>query len=86
MQSRLLSASDSFYRRLLQAYPPAFREHFAPEMAVVFRTMCREAYAESGIGGLAGLGLTVMWDLAWAALYQWGLYIFRRRVETKRTI
>ena len=85
MESRLLSASDSFYRWLLQSYPPAFREHFAPDMAVVFRTMCQEAYAESGIGGLAGLGLPVMWDLAWAALYQWELYIYRRTVETKRT-
>ncbi len=81
IQSRLLSCSDWFYRLLLHFYPAAFREHFAADMAQVFRTICRDVYAESGAGGLARLWLPVLWDWTWAALYQWGLYLFKRRTE-----
>jgi len=85
MQAPLLASSDWLYRQLLRSYPPAFREHFAAEMAQVFRTTCREAYAESGPGGLAWLWLPVMWDWLWAALYQWELHLFKRRTEMMRT-
>ncbi len=85
MQSPLLVSSDWFYRRLLGSYPAAFREHFAADMALVFRAMCREAYAESGAGGLVRLWLPVLWDWAWAALYQWELYLFKPRREMMQT-
>ena len=48
MQARLLASSDWLYRQLLRSYPPAFREHFAADMAQVFRTVCREAYSDTG--------------------------------------
>ena len=57
MQSPLLDSSDWCYRRLLGSYPAAFREHFAADMALVFRVMCREAYTESGASGLVRLWL-----------------------------
>jgi hypothetical protein len=85
MQSRLLVSSDWFYRRLLGSYPAAFREHFAADMALVFQAMCREVYAESGAGGLVRLWLPVLWDWAWAALYQWELYLFKPRREMMQT-
>ncbi len=85
MQSPLLVSSDWFYRRLLGSYPAAFREHFAGDMALVFQAMCREAYAESGAGGLVRLWLPVLWDWAWAALYQWELYLFKPRREMMQT-
>ena len=85
MQSPLLVCSDWFYRRLLGSYPAAFREHFAGDMALVFRAMCREAYTESGAGGLVRLWLPVLWDWAWAALYQWELYLFKPRREMMQT-
>ena len=56
----LLASSNWLYRRLLRGYPPAFRERFAGEMAQVFRTTCREVYAESGAGSLPGLWLTAL--------------------------
>lgn len=85
MQLRLLAASDWLYRQLLRSYPAAFRAHFASEIAQVFRTMCRETYNASGAGGLLWLWLPVLWDWAWAALYQWELYLFKRRTEMTRT-
>jgi hypothetical protein len=84
IQSRLLASSDWLYRQLLRSYPAAFRDHFAADMALVFRAMCREAYAESGPGGLASLWLPVIWDWLWAALYQWELHLFKRRTEIMR--
>jgi hypothetical protein len=85
MQAPLLASCDWLYRRLLRSYPPAFREHFAADMALVFRAMCRVAYAESGPGGLASLWLPVIWDWLRAALYQWELHLFKRRTEIMRT-
>ena len=84
MQAPLLASSDWLYRHLLQFYPAAFREHYARDMAQVFRTMCREAYTESGPGGLFWLWLPVLWDSVWAVIYQWELYLFKRRREMMR--
>jgi hypothetical protein len=69
------------YRLLLQAYPASFRARFAAEMAQVFGCLCREAYAQSGVGGLLRLWLLSLWDWAEAAISQWWKYLFRRRME-----
>ena len=85
MSSRLLALSDGFYQVLLQLYPRSFRKRFAVEMSQVFRALCREAYAESGAGGVLRLWLPILWDWAWSALYQWWLRISRRSGETMGT-
>jgi hypothetical protein len=85
MELRLLASSDWLYRWLLRSYPPAFREHFATDMAVVFRTLCQDTYAESGAGALLWLWLAVLWDGIWAALYQWALFLVKRRTVMMRT-
>ena len=52
MQPHWLTLSDWMYRILLQAYPASFRERFAAEMAQVFGCLCRDAYVQSGAGGV----------------------------------
>ena len=48
--------SLAMYRRLLRAYPPAFREQYGDEMARVFRDAARAAWRQSGLAGM-----TVLW-------------------------
>ena len=85
MPSRLLAFSDRTYQLLLKAYPPAFQDRFAMEMAQVFRALCREAYVVSGLGGLMRLWMLAFWDWLRAAVYQWRLRLFKRRRETMQT-
>ena len=85
MESPLLASSDRLYRLLLRAYPAAFRARFAPEMAQVFRTLCRDTYSESGAGGLAWLWLAALWDWVRAAISQWGRHLLKRRTEMAQT-
>jgi hypothetical protein len=85
MQPHCLALSDRIYRILLRAYPASFRERFAAEMAQVFGCLCREAYVQSGTGGVLRLWLPTLWDWAWAAFYQWWICLFRRRMETMQT-
>jgi hypothetical protein len=85
MPSSQLIFSDRVYRTLLSAYPPAFRERFAVEMAQVFHSLCSETCMQSGVGGLLRLWLSAAWDWAWAALYQWWRYLLKQRMETMPT-
>ena len=81
MQSQLLAISDWLYRRLLRAYPAPFQERFAGEIAQVFHSLSRQVFADSGGVGLLRLWLTVLWDGLWAAITQWRLILFKRRLE-----
>lgn len=85
MQSSLLAFSDRMYHCLMQTYPAAFRERFAEEMAQVFRSLCHEAYLKEGASGVMRLWLPALWDGAWAAVYQWWMRLFNRRVENMET-
>jgi len=85
MPPRLLAFSDRAYRLLLKAYPPAFQDRFAMEMAQVFRSICYQAYTETGAGGLMRLWMEAFWDWMRAAVYQWRLRLFERRRETMQT-
>lgn len=85
MPSRLLAFSDRMYRTLLRAYPAAFRERFAVEMAQVFHSLCGEAYLQSGVGGMMRLWLSAVWDWLWAALYQWWRCLLKQKVENMQT-
>jgi hypothetical protein len=80
MAPRLLGLSDRLYLFFLRVYPRHFRERFAVEMAQVFRSLCREAYAQSGAWGVICLWLPALWDEAQGALYQWWLRLFKRRM------
>jgi hypothetical protein len=79
MPSLLLAFSDRIVRALLQAYPADFRQRFAGEMAQVYRSLCREVYAQSGTAGVLRLWLPVLWDGMRAALHQWHSSLFRQR-------
>ncbi len=70
---------------MLQVYPGGFRGRFAAEMAQVFRALCCEAYAESGVGGVMCLWLPALWDCVWSAIYQWWMRLFKRKVENMQT-
>jgi hypothetical protein len=85
MQPRLLVFSDRAYRLLLRAYPPAFQDRFAMEMAQVFRSICYQAYTEAGLGGLMHLWMVAFWDWMRGAVYQWRLRLLNRRRETMQT-
>jgi hypothetical protein len=85
MAPRLLIFSDWLYCRLLQIYPRQFREHFAAEMAQVFRSLCSTIYAELGKSGLARLWLPTLWDWGWSAITQWWLTFFQRRMGNMQT-
>ena len=49
--ARVLRLAEALYRVLLGAYPRAFRERFAEEMALVFRDASRAASRPGGCGG-----------------------------------
>jgi hypothetical protein len=85
MQPRGLALSERMYRILLQAYPASFRKRFAAEMAQVFDCLGREAYAQSGAGGLLRLWQPTLWDWAGATAAQWWVCLFRRRMGTMQT-
>jgi len=85
MSLPLLDFSDQMCRLLLQAYPGAFRERFAGEMAQVFRSLGRETYRRSGSGAVVRLWLSAFWDLAWAVVYQWWVTLVRQRRENMQT-
>ncbi len=67
-QSKMLSISDRAYRRLLMAYPPAFREEYGQPMAQLFRDCCRDAGREGGSAQVLRLWLRTLPDLARTAL------------------
>ena len=54
--------SLAMYRRLLKAYPPAFREQYGDEMARVFRDSARAAWRGAGLGGLVVLWVRTLTD------------------------
>jgi hypothetical protein len=85
MQPGWLAFSERMYRILLRAYPTTFRERFAAEMTQVFGSLCREAYAQSGAGGLLRMWLATLWDWAGATAARWWIYLFRRRMGNMQT-
>src|SRR5690606_37790822 len=52
---RIVRAAEALYRVLLRAYPRAFRERFAEEMALVFRDATRMALEGGGLRRLVTL-------------------------------
>jgi hypothetical protein len=70
-RSRFLIVSDHAYRLLLLAYPSGFRQRYEQEMAQVYRTCCRAAYASSGVSGVLLLWLPTLWDWAWSVVGEW---------------
>jgi hypothetical protein len=79
MPTRILAYVDRAYLYLLRLYPAAFRERFAAEILQVFRSLCRQAYTESGIRAVLALWLAATWDGLQAAGYQWYLHIRKQR-------
>ncbi|MCL4559165.1 MAG: hypothetical protein M1281_00940 [Chloroflexi bacterium] len=79
MTSRLLELSDRMCRLLLKTYPAEFRERYAAEMAQVFRSLHRETYRRSRVGGLLGMWLSALCDLAVAIVHQWWVSLARER-------
>src|SRR5689334_116093 len=61
--ARIITVSERLYRRLLRAYPAAFRHQYGAQMAQVFRDCCRTAYQRSGTGGVLQLWIPTLGDL-----------------------
>lgn len=85
MPPLLLVFSDRLYQILLQAYPVAYRERFAGEMAQVYRSLCRETYAQSGASGVLRLWLPVLCDWMRATFHQWYTSLRRQRTWMMQT-
>jgi len=77
--------SDRMFRILLQAYPAAFRQQFANEMAQVFRALSRQTYHQAGVSGLLHLWFSTIWDLVPAVMYQWWVSLIHRRTVIMQT-
>src|SRR5690606_8808215 len=60
---RGVRAGEALYRVLLRAYPRAFRERFAEEMALVFRDASRAALEAGGLGRLVAVWFRFLFDL-----------------------
>lgn len=60
---RIVRAAEALYRVLLRAYPRAFRERFAEEMALVFRDATRMALEGGGLRRLVTLWFRFLSDL-----------------------
>ena len=63
-----VSLSVRAYRRLLAAYPRAFRQRYGAPMVQVFRDCCRDAERAAGAGGICQVWLMALSDLAVSAL------------------
>ena len=61
--ARVARGAEALYRALLRAYPRAFRERFADEMALVFRDATRAALEAGGLRRLIALWLRFLFDL-----------------------
>src|SRR5690606_6706280 len=61
--ARVLRLAEALYRVLLGAYPRAFRERFAEEMALVFRDASRAALEAGGLWRLVMVWLRFLFDL-----------------------
>ena len=59
--------SARLYRALLLAFPAPFRRAYGDEMARAFRDLCRDAWQESGAGGVLALWPGALRDLLLAA-------------------
>ena len=64
------SISGRVYEILLLAYPKEFRREYGPQMAQVFRDLCREERRQGGAFGLAGLWVRTLLDLAVTAFVE----------------
>lgn len=64
LQSRSIRISITIYRFLLIVYPPSHRQPYGPLMRQLFGDLCRDAYTENGLAGLARLWLRTLPDLA----------------------
>src|SRR5579864_2452815 len=78
MSKRFLTVSDRFYRLLLLSYPSEFRRAYRHEMALTFRTCCREAMREDGTWGVTRLWGFVLYDLATTACIEHGKALLSR--------
>lgn len=63
-----LGLSVLIYRRLLVAYPPAFRHEYGAQMVQVFRDCCRETSYRGGVVELGRFWLLACGDLIVSAL------------------
>jgi hypothetical protein len=61
--ARIVAVSERLYRRLLGAYPAAFRHQYGAQMTQVFRDCCRAAYQRSGARGVLRLWIPTFGDL-----------------------
>jgi hypothetical protein len=79
MPPLLLVFSDRLYQFLLQAYPARLPGAFRFGDGQVYRSLCRETYAQSGAGGVLRLWLPVLWDWMRAALHQWYSWLAQKK-------
>jgi Flp pilus assembly protein TadB len=71
LSAKVLSVSLQVYARLVRLYPPVYRSRFGREMTQVFQSICLDTYQHKGVSGIVFLWLSVLWDWAWTAAYQW---------------
>jgi hypothetical protein len=64
--------SVKIYRRLLQAYPDAFRRAFGKGMVEVFADMATDAWRRNGLCGLVFMWFRVLGDLASSVVSEYG--------------
>jgi hypothetical protein len=83
--ARIIAVSERLYRRLLHAYPAAFRHQYGAQMAQVFRDCCRAAYQRSGTRGVLQLWLPTLGDLVRNATAEHAS-VLRERVRRHRAL
>jgi hypothetical protein len=66
---RTPSISQRVYEVLLMAYPREFRREYGPQMAQIFRDLCRDG-RQAGTSELAGLWVRTVLDLATTAFVE----------------
>lgn len=79
-QPRAVARSERAYGRLVTAlYPEEFRRHYAPEMRLAFRQLCREAHGRDGRRGIARAWRAELRPLLAGAMWE-------RSAAMKRTV
>jgi hypothetical protein len=61
---KALSVSERLYRILLRAYPAEHRREYGDSMLQLFRDLCRDAYCQGRLPGLAQVWIRTLWDVA----------------------
>jgi hypothetical protein len=81
--AHILKLSDRLYRRLLTAYPAAYRREYGALLVQLCRDQCRDAYRRGGNFGVASLWPHLLFDLIESSAHEQLTQLERNAIMNK---